>query len=152
VSDQPELVEVRLIALPLEEQQLASEHFDELMREFALIRDDVDSPVPGHLLELREALVRDFDAFAAAARVEIDAAAARGDDSVDVRYLVPAAAGPAAAALGDLLGEADAFCRAGEHLLTLATPGRAVRYRRWFLGEFSRQIAGEPPLPWSASP
>lgn len=143
-----ELAEVHLVGLPLDEQRIAAEHFDELLREFALIGDRVDSAVPKRLLELRAVLLRDFGSFTAGARDEMDAAAARGDATIDLRYVVPPAAATAAADLGRLLDEADDFCRGGQHLLTLATPARALRFRRWYLGEFARQIAGEPPQPW----
>ena len=56
----------------------------------------------------------------------------------------------AAAEFDALLDEADDYCRAGETLLTLATPAPALAFRRWFLGEFVRQAAGEPPRPWTA--
>ncbi len=40
------------------------------------------------------------------------------------------------------------FCLQGQHLLTLATPEPSVRYRRWYLGEFSGQLAGKAPTSW----
>ncbi len=47
------------------------------------------------------------------------------------------------------MDEADDYCRAGQHLLTLVTPPEALAFRRWYLGEFVRQIAGEQPRPWT---
>ena len=44
--------------------------------------------------------------------------------------------------LGAIFDEADAYCRSGEHLLSLATPPDALRFRRWFLGQMVDQIAG----------
>ena len=51
-------------------------------------------------------------------------------------------------ALGDLLDEADAYCAGGQHLLMLATPDDLLAYRRWYLGEFTRQAEGASPVPW----
>ena len=44
--------------------------------------------------------------------------------------------------------ETDRFCRASEHLLTLASPPDVRAYQDWILGEFVRQTAGLPPIPW----
>jgi hypothetical protein len=60
---------------------------------------------------------------------------------------VPASAGSAATALGEMLDEADEFCRAGD-LLTLAAPDDSVEFRRWYLGEIVGQLAGRAPTPW----
>jgi hypothetical protein len=63
---------------------------------------------------------------------------------------VPEAAASAITHLGDIFDEADDYCRAGEHLLSLATPPESLEFRRWFLGEFVNQIAGAAPTPWPA--
>jgi hypothetical protein len=65
-----------------------------------------------------------------------------------VTYQIPVAASSAAQQLGSMLDAADDFCRAGQHLLTLATPPELVRYRRWYLGEFVAQLADGPATPW----
>ena len=149
-STTEDLVEVHLIGVPLEERQRAAQHFDELMREFALMAGDATAgTVPSRLLELRNALLARFSSFLAGAGAEMDAALARGATSIDVHYRVPASIGTAAAQLDALLDEADEYCRSGDHLLTLAAPERAVRFRRWYLGEFVRQVAGQPPEPWT---
>jgi anti-sigma B factor antagonist len=44
--------------------------------------------------------------------------------------------------------EAEAYCREGIELLTLAAPPEASAFRRWFVGEFARQMAGEAPMSW----
>jgi hypothetical protein len=46
-----------------------------------------------------------------------------------------------------LLDEADAFCRDGT-LLTLEPSPDVVAFRRWYIGELARQVAGEAPEPW----
>ena len=47
----------------------------------------------------------------------------------------------------ELLELADEFCRA-ERLLSLARSAEQRRFQAWFLTEFVRQAAGEPPLSW----
>jgi hypothetical protein len=63
-------------------------------------------------------------------------------------YQVPAAASEASLRLQEILDEADAYCLAGTHLLTLATPPDLTRFRRWFLEEFINQLAGAAPVPY----
>ena len=148
---QTELVEVRIEQLPLELYREASEHNDELLREFALIRDrdpDESRSVPRRLLTLVAELGERFSGFSGEQTSQLQAALERGDRSIDLRYRVPAEARRASIDLGAMLDEADAFCREGKELLTLTTPPAALAFRRWFLAEFVRQLDGEPPLPW----
>ena len=63
-------------------------------------------------------------------------------------FVLPRDVSEAAQQLGDILDEADAFCRSG-HLLTLATPPDLVTYRRWYLDNFIAQCDGGPPQPWT---
>jgi hypothetical protein len=145
------LVEVRLLALPLAAYKRAAEHNDELLREFALIKGsepEPRSPVPARLLALIDELTARYRPFTATPSAARDEAMARGEAQVDLVYRVPPDAKQACLQLGTLLDEADEFCRAGEGLLTLATPPDALAFRRWFLGEFVRQIDGTPPTPF----
>ena len=143
------LVPVHILGLPIDVYGRASEHNDELLREFALIREDRTDHVPSRLLTLIDQLQARFGAFTQGPTSVIHDALARGEATIDLRYDVPAEAGQAALHLAGLLDEADDFCRAGD-LLTLAANAEAVAFRRWFLEEFVRQIDGRPPRPWSA--
>lgn len=141
---------VRLLALPVGRYAQAQEHNDGLMREFALIsfrRPEDPSDVPKRMLTVVDELRTRFGSFTDRPRAELARAVERGDASIDLDYAVPPEAGPAAAALGELLDEADDYCRRGD-LLTLATPPPLVAFRRWYLGEFVDQLAGHPPTPW----
>jgi hypothetical protein len=149
------LREVRLIGFPLGLYARSTEHHEELMREFQLLAIDPPTSTPGHevprrLLDLIAELNSDYAGFSAGPEAARDAAAARGDESVDLSYQVPEAVAAACERLDALLEEADEFCRAGDRLLTLATPPDAVALRRWYLGEFSAQLAGREPTPWPA--
>ncbi len=98
--------------------------------------------MPARLTALVDELRGRFSGFTLQPEAELADAAARGADTIDLEYHLPPEAIQAAADLGAMLDEADEFCRNGD-LLTLATPPEALAYRRWFLGEFARQAAGE---------
>jgi hypothetical protein len=149
VAGQPDtgLISVHILGLPLAVYQRASEHSDELVREFALIREDDSDHVPARLLRLIDELNARFGAFTEGPSTTLQDALARGDEAIDLIYQVPPEAAEAATRLGALLDEADDFCRSGD-LLTLATVPEGLAFRRWFLEEFASQIAGRPPRPW----
>ena len=77
----------------------------------------------------------------------VDDALRRGDDTIDVAYDVPASVLDDAARLEQLMVEADELCRT-EQLLTLPRNPLQLRFSRWYLDEFRRQVAGEQPQPW----
>ncbi|HET9731228.1 MAG TPA: hypothetical protein VFP54_01015 [Acidimicrobiales bacterium] len=144
-----DLIEVHLIGLPVAAHSEAAQHSDEVMREFSHLAEGADpSHVPARLLALNQTLQQRYAAYTQATEDELSDAVDRGLDSVDLTFSVPPDAAEGARALGDLLDEVDEYCEAGEYLLTLKTPPAALAYRRWFLGEFVRQAAGEPPTPW----
>ena len=152
MTEQPTLVDVRLTNFPLDLWLLAQEHADGVIREFTLIAHE---RAGGHAVDLPRRLVAIVDELSARfggigdqAEAARDAAIERGERYVDLRYRVPAAVGEAARHLGDVLDEADEYCRRGQHLLSLATPPEAAAFRRWFIDEFVRQTAGAPPQPW----
>jgi hypothetical protein len=153
VADGGGLVTIRIVGMPVPVHLRASEHGDELMREFALIAASTSDAVgvPVRLTALVEALRGRFSGFTLQPEAALAEAAARGAHTIDLEYRLPSEAIDAAAELGAMLDEADEFCRTGD-LLTLATPPEALAYRRWFLGEFARQAAGEAPMAWSDYP
>ena len=71
----------------------------------------------------------------------------RGRTAIDVVYHVPDHVSDAAEQLELLMRETDEFCRQRQ-MLALARPDLYVRFSEWYLDEFRRQIAGEPPRPW----
>lgn len=150
-----ELREVRLLGFPIPLYRRSTEHHEELIREFQLLAIDPPTATPGHevparLLDLIAALTSDYAGLSDAPNAERDAAAARGDATVDLVFHVPASVADACVRLDAMLDEADEFCRAGDRLLTLATPPDAAALRKWYLGEFRAQLAGRPPTPWPA--
>jgi anti-anti-sigma factor len=142
--------DIRIIGLPLDLHREASEHHAALAREFALLAaaDPDDRSVPARLITLSAELSERFAGMADDAGEELASALASGAATVDLEYRMPPEVGPAAAQLDGLLDEADEFCRAGAHLLTLASPPESVAYRRWLLGQFIDQVEGAGPTSW----
>lgn len=148
-DDGETLYEVQLLNMPVRLLVAGREHHDEVMREFAMLALD-EHPhhdVPARLLELIDVLGRRYGAASARPDSEVDAALDRGEATIDLVYHVPAHVTEAADRLEALMTEADEFCRQ-QQLLALARPPVVEEFSRWYLEEFRRQIAGEPPRPW----
>src|SRR5262249_47518064 len=73
---------------------------------------------------------------------------ADANTTLDLTYRLPSEAVEAARDLLSLLDEADAFCRAGGHLVTLESSAEGKHFRTWFLGEFIRQGEHKAPRAW----
>lgn len=151
IVDDQSLDVVRLLRFPLPLWLRAQEHVDELLREFALVtQGEAAHPdsVPRRLLDLIAALSATYAGMAARTEEHRDDAIRRGETETDLTYQVPPGVSAAVRQLGEMLDEADEYCRQGAHLLTLQTPPEQVRFRRWFLSEFEVQLAGGPATPW----
>ena len=154
MTDAVELVEIRIVGLPMDVYRETSEHTDELMREFALIREreadrDGGHQIPGRLLELVDQLGQEYRDFTGPQEAQLREAVEAGRPAIDLVYRVPASVRQACLELASMLDEADEFCREGQELLTLATPPRGVAFRAWFLDQFVRQIDGHAPTLWT---
>jgi hypothetical protein len=146
-----ELVEVRLVGVPLDIHRRAGEHSAEVMREFAhLVEGPTVSEAPARLVVVDRFLQQQYQRFSQSTSEEIEAAIARGASEIDVTFTVPRDAGSASEAFLVLWQEVDEYCAEGRYLLALRSPPEVAAYRRWVTGEFVRQTAGEPPLSWRA--
>ena len=146
-----ELVTIEVLGLPVAVQARAQEHSDELIRELMLIGEQMrqsgdHAGLPARLVSLVEQLTGQYTPFTGEQEQQLADAVASGAATVDLVYRVPASVGDAARALDEILAEADDYCRAGEHLLTLPTPPDLVRYRQWFLDQFTQQVDGAEPV------
>src|SRR5262245_42655660 len=130
---------------------MTNAHYDALRREFELIRqsDNAAETVPVRLLDLVDELSSRFNEFAEQPRAVLEAARERGGTTVDLVYQLPSDFADACHRVLDLLDEADDYCLAGEHLVTLASPPEVRAYREWVLHEFIEQAAGRSPTAWS---
>lgn len=151
-DDVSDTVRVRLIGLPVQLHVSTAMHLDALQRELDVLATSEEPPsVPRRLTELVAELRERHGTLGAAHEAAVETAAERGDSTVDLTYDVPVEVADAAEALDSLLDEVDDYCRRGEHLLTLAAAPEVNAYRRWLLGQFVSQIAGEDPVPWERS-
>ena len=141
------LVPVLLLQAPLVIWQRTAEHHDELMREMALLAlSPTNQELPTRLLELVDVLGNQYGAAGARLDEDREAARARGLDRIDLRYEVPRSSAASAQRMRDLLDEAEQYCRTD--LLTLAQPQAQADFARWYIDQFVRQCAGNPPTPW----
>jgi hypothetical protein len=152
-----DLVTIHVLGMPIAVQARAQEHADELTRELTLIAAQLRQEgnirdLPALLVTLIEQLSARYSRFTTEQEQLLAAATARGDETIDLTYQLPASAAAHAQELGDLLDQADIYCRTGRHLLTLATPDDLVAFRRWYLSQFIDQVAGHPPVPWDNRP
>ncbi|HJU81378.1 MAG TPA: STAS domain-containing protein [Acidimicrobiia bacterium] len=151
MSEYGQTVEVRLLEMPVDLWRRASAHYEAIQREFDIVKADLPrGSVPHQLSELLEELDLRFAGVGDPNRQELFAAAERGESQIDLVYRVPSEMLAAIRRLDEMLDAVDDFCRAGERLLTLATPPDLVAFRKWSLGEFTRQLEnGQSPLAWS---
>jgi anti-sigma regulatory factor (Ser/Thr protein kinase) len=150
-----EMVDVRLIELPLGLLKTTSEQYDALFRELRLILEHAEGDahaIPRRLMALSDELAGRYSSFTVSADAQLRAAQERGDATIDLDYHLPREVGRTSVHYDELLDEADRWCWAGRELLTLAPRANAAALRKWLLGEFVRQCAGEPPCPWPDSP
>jgi hypothetical protein len=149
-----DLFEARMLQLPVKVWARSQEQHDALMREFALMsvptdEDDRQRHVPSRLAQLIDTLTADFEGVATAQEQALFDASNEGIEVIDeLVYNMPRAVVPASKALGEMLDEADEYCRQGKHLLTLAADEELVRFRWWFLDQFIDQADGKPPVAW----
>jgi hypothetical protein len=154
MSDSPvELVDVEIRRIPVPIWSRTQEHIDELLREFTLIaarlkEQSGPSDVPVRLIELVEKLTSQYGGLNTDQENRLADAADAGVAELDLVYHVPPDAVGASRELQEMLDQADAYCREGDHLLTLASPPELARFRRWFLDEFINQATGAPAVPY----
>jgi hypothetical protein len=143
-----QLVDIQLLRYPLRLGMRASEHYEEVFREFAILAGDpeVTGDVPARMLALIDALGRRY-ARQQQHEIEREQALQRGESSRDMQIRIPPSAAAASVELDRMLDETDDFCRDGT-LLTLGPPDDVVAFRRWYLREVVDQVAGRPPRPW----
>ncbi len=147
------LVTVCLEQLPVDVQLAAQQHGDELTRELQLVAERMHQQgdtggLPQRFVELVTTLSTRYSMFTAEQERQLQAAVAEGRSTIDLVYTVPVSAGAAAASLGDIYAEVDAFCREGRLLLTLETPATLVTYRHWWLDQFVQQTRGASAVSW----
>jgi len=144
------MVQVHLLQVPVELWRQARAHQDAVRREMDLLRasEPADS-VPHRLMSLVEDFDARFGELSDRSWGDFEAAVEDGGEAADLTIEIPAPAVAAARAMAAMMAEVDEFCRAGDHLMTLATPPELVALREWVLGELTHQVdQGGEPSPW----
>jgi anti-anti-sigma factor len=146
-------VQIELLNFPVDEFQRARQHADAVQRELDVLR--IEGARAGRVPRNSDELVADLDARFTGYRSTmdtLDSLVEQGADHADV--LIPVLGDPeeravAVQALADLLDEMDAYCEAGDQLLTLATPADLRTFRAWLFQEVIGQMRGASPSPWA---
>lgn len=146
-------MKVRLLDLPVELWARTDDETRDLMREFALIGlDKHHLEVPNRLLQLVTDLQVSYGDLGEVQTAILQRASETGAAYVDeLVYEVPVRIEADIIRLGQMLDEADQYCLAGEHLLSLAASPGAKAFRQWFIDEFCRQVGGAAPVSWRKS-
>jgi hypothetical protein len=147
-NDEP-MRRVVLVGLPVRLWDRARQHSEAVVREFAFIVADgrTDTTLARRLLEIAQTSDARYAHLNPDAEVRVENALARGEETITVAVFVPEAFKQHINDAVPVLIQVDEYCRNGT-LLTLATPDDLRAFWGWYLGEFVRQIDGEPPIPW----
>jgi len=138
---------VRLLDMPVQLFSRYRVHYTELVRELRLLAlaGGTDYPLAREINELAVEVER--DRRQSMGPDDLHAAENAGRDRVDLEYLIPPGAPARMSRMLELLEASDEFCR-DQRLLAMPPDATEVALRRWYLGEFARQGAGEQPVPW----
>ncbi len=143
-TDVPEdLVEVDLGEISTRLLLAAKIHTENLVREFSLALVGAESGasarVPEELARLIATVTTEFGDLRRALKAQALAAQARGDERTHLRLSLSPRALRNGERYLEALDEADTYCRAGR-LLSLETPPQHKVFRRWYVGELTRQL------------
>lgn len=145
---EPGLVPVRLVAVPVRLALASDANLDDLIREFQVLTlaGGIHHSVPTPLISLIEQILDRYAEPRLAGREAARRAAAAGQRLFDFTAAVPPAVVPDMWHLTSVLDQVAAFCRQGT-LLSLAPSEELSAFRRWWVSEVERQVAGKPPTP-----
>jgi len=146
-ADPAEMITIELRNMPTGLFAHLRLHFNELGRELRLlaISDPDRYPIAAEFAETYLQVERERRQVVGLE--DLDAAIAAGDQTVDLRYQVPATAPASMTRVGELL-EQIYRSFAQEKLLAVRPSPDLMALQRWYLGEFSRQANGHPPMAW----
>lgn len=136
---------------PLEVGQQASDHYAEVVREFALLVSAGDA-LPGSVPARVADLITELQALRELGTgfdTERDEALAAGETVRDLVLEVDERVLRVCQQLEPLLDEVDDYSR-DESVLALPPTPAVVAYRRWYFGQIFGQVAGAAPEPWTA--
>jgi hypothetical protein len=146
-ADPASLVTVKLLGMPVELFSHLRLHFNEIGRELRLLAISDGDRYPLAVAFAETYLQVEYERRQVVGLDALDRAIAKGDEEVDLSYAAPPTAPSTMARLDDLLTEV--YDRlTGKVLLSVQPPPVLLELKRWYLGEFRRQAAGEEPVRW----
>ena len=141
---------VRLLDAPVPVWAALGQHEDELIRECVLLTvgaQEARDRLPVRLVVLVDQIFREHASTRNDIVDQVAAAVARGDERVTVEVTVPEQVVPAILRAQELFDEIDRFCSDGA-LMTLPTPEKGRRLRRWITDQVVSQVRdGLDPTP-----
>ncbi len=145
-------MQLELLNFPVDRFQRALQHAAAVQRELDVLR--VEGARAGRLPRRSDEIIADLDARFTGYRATmdmLDGLVAQGTTHADVQIPVlgdPEERATAVQALADLLDEMDAYCEAGDQLLTVVTPPDLRAFRAWLFAEVIGQLRGATPTAW----
>jgi hypothetical protein len=145
--DPADMLEIRLLGMPVELFAHLRRHFNELGRELRLLALSEPERYP-LAVEFSETFLQvEYERRQAAGVEALDEAIQDGGATVDLTYRAPRTTPATMQRIGELLRQVyDQL--SGSVLLSVPPPEDLIALERWYLGEFSRQAAGEQPERW----
>ena len=147
-------MQLELLNFPIDRFQRAIQHAAAVQRELDVLR--VEGARTGRLPRRSDEIITDLDTRFTGYRATmdlLDGLVEQGVDHADVEIPVlgePEERATAIQALADLLDEVDAYCQAGDQLLTIVTPPDLREFRTWLFAQVIGQLRGAAPSPWTA--
>jgi anti-anti-sigma factor len=147
-------VQLELLNFPVDHFRRAQEHAAAVQRELDVLR--VEGSRAGRLPRRSDEIIADLDSRFTGYRATMDnleSLVAQGADHADV--VIPVRGDPeevavAVQALAALLDEIDAYCEAGDQLMTIVTPADLREFRTWLFAQVIGQLRGATPSPWAS--
>jgi anti-anti-sigma factor len=146
-------VQLELLNFPVDRFQRAMQHAAAVQRELDVLR--VEGARAGRVPRGSDEVIADLDARFTGYRATmdvLDGLVEQGTDHADVSIPVigePEERAVAIQELADLLDEVDAYCEAGDQLLTIVTPPDLREFRAWLFAEVIGQLRGATATPWT---
>jgi hypothetical protein len=143
-----DMLEVRLLGMPVELFSHLRRHFNELGRELRLLALSEPDRYP-LAVEFSELFLQvEYERRQVAGLEVLDKAMDKGGEAVDLTYLTPPTAPATMARLSEVLGEVYEKL-SGRVLLSVPPPSDLRALEDWYLGEFPRQAGGAEPRRWT---
>ena len=146
-ADPSTLITIRLLGMPVELFSHLRQHFNELGRELRLLAISDGDRYPLAVEFAETYLQVEYERRQVVGLDTLDRAMADGLRTVDLTYATPPTAPGTMERLNRLLH--DVYDQlSGKVLLSVRPPEELIALQLWYLGEFTRQVAGEAPTPW----